>query len=138
MPRSDGPESPAIVFTLPADVAAPAIARQHLTDYSGGMPAQLIDDALLLVSELVTNAVEHGRPEIVLTIRPSPPGIGVSVRDSGQGRPVRPNSKPSSTETRGRGLRIVDTLSSAWGVEAADPPPGKVVWFELEEAPNAE
>lgn len=127
-----------LVYALPADRAAPAIARRHLAKYASGLPAQLVDDALVLVSELVTNAVEHGRPEIVLTIRRSPPGIGVSVQDGGGGLPAPVQGVPGPSDPRGRGLRIVDALSSAWGVEPADPPPGKIVWFEITQPPDAE
>ena len=120
------------VFALPADSAAPATARRRLGEHAEGLPQQLIDDALLLVSELVTNAVQHGQPDIVLTIRPNPPGIGVSVRDGGAEEPVPPTDEPDPLDLHGRGLHIVDALSSSWGVEPVEPPPGKIVWFELE------
>jgi anti-sigma regulatory factor (Ser/Thr protein kinase) len=126
-----GTDPAEIVFGLRADAAAPAIARGLLVEHAGSLPAGLIEDALLLVSELVTNAVQHGKPQIVLRIRPSPPGIGVSVQDRGDGQVTRPNGELDPRASRGRGLRIVDSVSSAWGVEPAVPPPGKVVWFEL-------
>jgi hypothetical protein len=84
-----GPAPAEIVYGLPADAAAPAIARAVLVEHAGSLPAGLIEDALLLVSELVTNAVQHGQPEILLSIRRRPPGIGVSVQDRGRGRSRR-------------------------------------------------
>lgn len=132
--RSDGhgPAPAEFVFGLPADTTAPAIARGLLVEYALSLPAGLIQDALLLVSELVSNAVQHGQPEIVLRIRRRPPGIGVSVQDRGPGQVVRPSGQLDPRATRGRGLRIVEAVSSAWGVEPAVPPPGKIVWFELD------
>lgn len=122
-----------VTFALPADEAAPQIARRYLAEHAAGVPAGLTDDALLLVSELVTNAVRHGQPDIFLTIRPHPPGIGVAVRDHGPELPTPSVEMPEPTAPRGRGLRIVDALSSDWGIELVDPPPGKIVWFELEQ-----
>ena len=113
------------------------MARRYLSEHADGLPEKLIDDALLMVSELVTNAVQHGRPDIVLMVRPNPPGIGVSVRDGGAALPVPPTGAPDPADQRGRGLHMVESLSSSWGVEPADPPPGKVVWFELDPAPDS-
>jgi anti-sigma regulatory factor (Ser/Thr protein kinase) len=135
--RGTEPRPADLVVTLPADVAAPALARRHLSVHAEGVPKALINDALLLVSELVGNAVQHGQPDIILRIRRAPPGIGVSVQDRGSEQPVLPTEAPDMNAKSGRGLRIVDALSSSWGVEPADPPPGKIVWFELGEPPVA-
>lgn len=113
---------------LPADAQAPAIARRQVSDHAVELPGAVVDDAMLLVSELVTNAVRHGEPHIVLRLRPHPPGIGVSVQDGGQELPELPD-EPDESRPGGRGLRIVDTLATEWGIEPASP--GKVVWFEL-------
>ena len=131
-PRDGEVSSAEVLFALPADSGAPSIARRCLVERAIDIPQGLIDDALLLVSELVANAVEHGQPDIVLRIRSRPPRIGVSVQDGGRGRLTYPTGLADPGATRGRGLRIVDALSASWGVEAADPLPGKVVWFELE------
>jgi anti-sigma regulatory factor (Ser/Thr protein kinase) len=131
-PGDHGPVQAEMFFGLPTDNAAPAIARAYLVEHAGSLPGALIDDALLLVSELVSNAVQHGQPEIVLRIRRNPPGIGVSVQDRGQGQVVQSSGELNPHAPRGRGLRIVDTVSSAWGVQPAVPPPGKIVWFELD------
>lgn len=114
---------------LPPSANAPAIARTFVEERSGDLAPALVDDALVLVSELVTNAVLHGQPEIRLRLRRIPPGIGVAVSDEGDDLDqVRP-SHPSARATSGRGLAIVDTLAADWGVQAGTP--GKVVWFEL-------
>lgn len=84
------------------------------------------------MSEIVTNALRYGEPDIVLRIREHLPGIGVSVRDSGTGQPHRPSAPPPADAPRGRGLLIVDAFASRWGIVASDPPRGKTVWFELD------
>jgi anti-sigma regulatory factor (Ser/Thr protein kinase) len=127
--RVDGPSE--IVVDLPNTSDAPAIARTHVKTHAAHLPPDLIQAAVLLVSELVTNAVLHGRPDIVLRVRADPRGITVSVQDTGSGRPEMRASDPAHHEARGRGLRIVDAMAARWGVEPSEPIPGKVVWFEL-------
>ena len=91
-----------------------------------------MDDALLLVSELTSNAYQHGSPEIVVRVRTSPRGVGISVSD-GSGRiPVLPIDPPSIDQPSGRGLLVVDSLADNWGVSFSHDEPGKTVWFELE------
>jgi len=125
------PPSSDTVLALPAGSEAPALARAYLHDHARYLPQTLLDDALVLVSELVTNAVQHGRPKIMLRLRETPPGIGVYVSDGGPGRPQYPTAEPDEYAVRGRGLRIVDALATDWGVEQLASEPGKVVWFEL-------
>lgn len=81
----------------------------------------------LMVSELATNCVRHGRTRFELVADLTPEQLRVEVTDEGPGRPVV--QSPSPTEPTGRGLRIVDTLSDRWGVETASDRPGKTVWF---------
>jgi anti-sigma regulatory factor (Ser/Thr protein kinase) len=127
-----GESAHSVTFALPAGTAAPARARQHVAEYAAGMAANLTD-AVLLVSELVNNAVQHGRPDILLTIGLHRPGISVGVRDHGPAFEPSDAHMPDPDLPQGRGLRFVELLSDAWGVEPVDPPPGKAVWFELDE-----
>lgn len=130
----DAPREPPgndTVLALPAGLEAPALARAYLHDHARYLPQAVMDDALLMVSEVVTNAVQHGRPKIMLRLRETPPGIGVYVSDGGSGLPEFSPTEPDHLAVRGRGLRIVDALASDWGVEQIDSQPGKVVWFEL-------
>lgn len=120
-----------VVLTLPREVDAPAMARQYVTEHATWLPADVLDDALLLVSELVGNAVRHGRDEIVLRLRPYPPGIGVAVTDHGDEMPTLPDGRPDPTVPSGRGLLIVAALASRWGVEKVESGSGKTVWFDL-------
>ncbi len=116
---------------LPSDARAPGIAREVVAQHALGLPAEIVEDALVVVSELVTNAVLHGRPEIILRLRRYPPGIGIGVQDGGEQRPQLPSSEPGVHDPAGRGMRIVDALADRWTVESNTPPPGKTVWFEL-------
>lgn len=119
------------VIPLPANADAPMLARAFVARHGDELAPDLLADALLLVSELATNAVRYGRPEITLELRLHPPGIGVALSDAGPQLPTRPARPPSPEQTSGRGLMIVDALSSQWGVTEIDQPPGKTVWFDL-------
>src|SRR6476646_4227702 len=84
-PALDSPSD--VVVELPHTSDAPAIARTYLNKYAAFLPALHLDDALLLVSELVTNAVVHGQPDVVLRVRADPPRLRVTVEEAGNGRP---------------------------------------------------
>ena len=111
---------------------APAMARdfarqsgctQHLLE--------LLDDALLLISELVTNSVLHGGPPIVLAIDCDGQALHVRVRDGAAAAPVATTAGPDAES--GRGISLLDLISDTWGVVpvADDHGVGKEVWFEL-------
>jgi anti-sigma regulatory factor (Ser/Thr protein kinase) len=117
---------------LPTESTSPAVARQF-AQRSGCREhgLEMLDDALLLISELVTNSVLHGGPPIVLAVDCDGEGLHVRVRDGSTTMPA-PRSADASAES-GRGMSLVDLLSSTWGVDpVADVHgPGKEVWFEL-------
>lgn len=119
-------------IALPANAEAAGIARRFVGDNSDHIREDLVEDAQLLVSEIVSNAVRHGRPDVTLRVRLHPPGIGITVADKGADLPTLPTQPPDGTQSSGRGLLIVDALASAWGVTPNQPPPGKAVWFDLE------
>lgn len=115
--------------TLPADPRSPAAARQlvrrSLTQW--GLVA-FSDDAELLVSELVTNAVLHARSETEVAVTADGDRVHVEVCD---GSPVLPRTRPHSlTATTGRGVRMLEALAAAWGVVSTGS--GKCVWFALD------
>jgi anti-sigma regulatory factor (Ser/Thr protein kinase) len=128
----DDSEAGAMRLELRSDVDAPALARKFVSEIARDLPSGLAGDAELLVSELVSNAVQHGRPEITLRVSLDPPLIGVSVHDDGAGVPDTHVERPDPTEPSGRGLYLVDRVSSDWGVILSDPPPGKTVWFRID------
>lgn len=120
-----------VVLQLPLDVDAPALARAIVTEHGANLPGDLLDDARLLVSELVGNAVRYGQSEITLRLRTNPPGIGVAVADRGEQLPTMPGGQPDPTQPSGRGLLIVAAIATRWGIDPTRPGPGKTVWFEL-------
>lgn len=120
-----------VVVSLPRHVDAPAMARDYLSRYATYLPPDVLDDARLLVSELVGNAVRYGQDEITLRFRPHPPGIGVEVTDNGEAMPTLPDGRPDPTTPSGRGLLIVAALASRWGIAPIESGRGKTVWFDL-------
>ncbi len=128
-----------IVAGSPVDAAlsldpgwdAAALARRFVQENRDHLDPSVIDDAELLISEIVTNAVRHGAGKVVLRLRLDPPGIGIAVADDGEQMPEFSASPPPIDEPSGRGLLIVDAIASQWGVEANEDPPGKTVWFDV-------
>ncbi|SOD73079.1 anti-sigma regulatory factor (Ser/Thr protein kinase) [Jatrophihabitans sp. GAS493] len=117
---------------LPPNGDAPRLARSYVAEQAVGIAPGLVEDAELLVSELVTNALRHGRPEILLSVHPDPPGIAVAVGDRGDADAVAPvAADPERPRVGGRGLMIVNAIAARWGVSRNYPPPGKTVWFQL-------
>jgi anti-sigma regulatory factor (Ser/Thr protein kinase) len=102
---------------------------------------EAVEQAALLVSELVTNAVIHTDADVCLRVR-SGPVARIEVEDGGApipasavppaGSPVLPRAA-EAVEPGGLGLAIVATLASRWGIDDTTRP-GKVVWFELDVA----
>jgi DNA-binding NarL/FixJ family response regulator len=88
----------------------------------------VLDDTLLVVTELVNNAVTHVGGECELRILLTPQSLRVEVADHGAGTPDPLPASP--TRSHGRGLHIVDALTAGWGFEALDDG-GKLVWAEL-------
>ena len=112
---------------LPFTSEAPSIAREQLRRFARNLRAATVDDAALMVSELVTNAVAHGQPEITLRLRLRPHRLTVAVADCGQA-PLT-CAMPPLQQASGRGLVIVDALAARWGVSQ-----GRVdnqVWFDV-------
>lgn len=92
------------------------------------LPGALTDDAVLLVSELVGNAVRHtGAHVFGLQMMRRRGWIRVEVRDPSRGLPCL--LPVHGLDTSGRGLFLVDTLSDRWGVDLL--PRGKTTWFEM-------
>jgi anti-sigma regulatory factor (Ser/Thr protein kinase) len=88
-----------------------------------------LDDLLLCLSEVVTNAVLHALPPITVVGCAVDGVIRVEVSDRSAVTPVQ--RAPDVRSPTGRGLWLLDTLSSAWGVDVT--PGGKTVWFEIED-----
>jgi transcriptional regulator with XRE-family HTH domain/anti-sigma regulatory factor (Ser/Thr protein kinase) len=112
---------------LPITVAAPGIARAALAATAVGIPVDLYDDAALLVSELVTNAVRHSSSRwIDLAISLDAGCLRIAVADQGT-QAIRLRAPD---ESGGWGLTLVAELAHRWGVERRSD--GKTVWVELD------
>jgi anti-sigma regulatory factor (Ser/Thr protein kinase) len=89
---------------------------------------QLIADAVLVVSELVTNAVTAGATGYTVLLQTTPRTLTITVTDDAPGEPTL--LRPEPTSTHGRGLLIVDTLAATWGTSYVAAL-SKAVWAEL-------
>lgn len=90
---------------------------------------ELTDTALLLVSEVATNAIRHGSPPVRLALQLRDGRLRVEVTDSS---PVLPElGSPGPDQVGGRGLHIVQQLATCWGAHASRTTLGKTVWFEM-------
>lgn len=120
--------SPAEVV-LPLDVGAAARSREFLrTAICSTHHVAAIEDAELLVSELVTNGLRHAAPPIVLRVEcESADSLRIAVRDGSQTLPYVNRAQPE--DEGGRGLFLVDYISDEWGAEPTTN--GKVTWFRL-------
>jgi anti-sigma regulatory factor (Ser/Thr protein kinase) len=90
---------------------------------------EMTETALLLVSELATNAIRHGTPPVRLSLRLDSDRLRVEVTDSSPALPQV--EQPGPDQTGGRGLQIVQQLAAQWGAHASRTRLGKTVWFEL-------
>jgi anti-sigma regulatory factor (Ser/Thr protein kinase) len=97
-----------------------------------GQAASSADDAVLMISELVTNAVRHARTRLQLSVSIVEQTLRVEVSDDEPTLPMAP--APEHHATSGRGLRIVDNLADHWGIIPSTH--GKTVWFELQLRPH--
>ena len=104
-----------------------AAVRQRLTEdlTAAGVSSAAIEEVLLVASELLGNAIRHvrfGQLDVAWTLSDS--HVLVSVCDDSRREPVPRDAEPH--ETSGRGMTIVQALSTDWGVEQT--PTGKRVW----------
>jgi len=89
-----------------------------------GLTADQCKSANLMVSEIVSNAFQHGAGRIELTVHSGAEGVLASVHDEGEATIAQPEPLP---ERRGRGLYFVDRLTDGWGVA----PDASRVWFRV-------
>ena len=111
--------------TVPASVAR--IRRFAVETSRTTAPAVDADTVALLVSEVATNALVHGAGRVRVRVRPTLDGLRVEVHDEDTTLPARRQATP--LDEGGRGIALVDALSSGWGAERT--PDGKTVWFEV-------
>ncbi|MFF4992544.1 ATP-binding protein [Streptosporangium saharense] len=120
---------------LPGEVSSIPLARRHVRNLLVSVGHTDNDDALLLVTELVTNAVRHsrsGRPgeQVTVSVAIHDGTIHVDVTDAGSAdRQPRLRSGMSTDSGGGRGLWLLQEIASTWGWHEI--PAGRVVWFRL-------
>lgn len=117
-------------ISLSAEPASAARARDFVCAHllMHGLPT-LVEDIRLVASELTTNAMQHARTPLVLTLTREAHCVTLSVHDDSPVLPVL--STAGIAEPRGRGLAIVDRLSAGWGVDVADDR-SKAVWARFD------
>jgi PAS domain S-box-containing protein len=128
--RVDPPSSDQSVSHRLAPVeSAVADARHLVSSYlrERDLPESLVMDATLATSELVTNAVRHGRPPVELRMRIEGADVQVEVRDRATYQPRK--LRPDDDDEHGRGLQIVAALATRWGTRPTEH--GKSVWCVL-------
>ena len=112
---------------LPHSDRAPRLARAFVAENLQGWQLDgMVETASLVVSEVVTNAVIHARSNAELVLERTPTALRISVIDHGDGLTRRERTGGGDG---GRGLLIVEALSSRWGTEPTDG--GNCVWAEL-------
>src|SRR6266516_7943732 len=114
-----------------AVAAARRFVQETLNSWQLSGHDELVADAVLLTSELVTNALVHAGTSIQLTCRLDDAAVEVAVLDRHPARmiPDPPSGSAEADRSGGRGLLLPGALSSSWGVTYA--PTTKVVWFRL-------
>ncbi|MGH8888627.1 MAG: ATP-binding SpoIIE family protein phosphatase [Acidothermaceae bacterium] len=130
MPGGNVDDRPNIVRRLPALPSSAPIARWFLTDIlaAWSVPSDVTETAALLVTELVSNASRQSDAFLDVRLSCTPTVLTVGVYDESHRLPHY--SDPGTDDTSGRGLQLVELLSSRWGIETEER--GKVVWFSLD------
>jgi anti-sigma regulatory factor (Ser/Thr protein kinase) len=122
------------VVLLPCVPASVSEARRRLTDElsAAGVLGPAVVDAALVISELLSNSIQHAWPlpgeKLQVAWLVDQGSVEVAVRDGGG--PTQPRQHdPAGSEPGGRGLGIVDRLSDDWGIRRDET--GQTVWAVL-------
>jgi len=128
----DGDAEQLLALTLQGGPAAPARAREALAEaLDGRVSVRAEGDALIVVSELVTNAIRHGGAsaatgELAVHAALRAQALRIEVTDPGPGFEAGGHGPRADG---GYGLHLLDRLATRWGVSGADP---VTVWVELD------
>jgi anti-sigma regulatory factor (Ser/Thr protein kinase) len=117
--------------TLPAETSAVSTARDSLDRLRSHLSDEQLEDARLMVSELVTNSLRHAKGEAsTIDLRADLEGsrLKVQVRDGGAGFLPKPRRMSETPADSGWGLYLVEQLSDRWGATVDGT---NTVWFEL-------
>ncbi len=119
-------EEQSVIHDIPAEERAVRTARQLVdtTLRRWDVPPRVIDDLVLVVSELAANAVLHGRPPIQLRLRNGGSHVVLELHDTATYLPRK--QRPTPNDEHGRGLQLVSSLCDRWGTRPTVD--GKAVW----------
>jgi anti-sigma regulatory factor (Ser/Thr protein kinase) len=120
------------VVDVPLDPAAPSMARSVTAAIAHGWGmSDLVDDAELVVSELITNAYRHApvTQSVELELIRRDGGMRIAVADGSAVRPLVRELERDRQGGGGWGLRLITALATEWGSE--DHQGGKRVWVDL-------
>ncbi|MFI8092284.1 ATP-binding protein [Streptomyces sp. NPDC086080] len=143
LPQPDGLARPASghrtvretrAFDLPAVPASVRTARGGVRETltARGVAHDVCDNAVVVTSELVTNALTHSAGDrVVCRLHLTADLIRVEVEDQARGPGLPVLRRPGPEAQNGRGLLLVDALSGSWGVTGSPGGPGRTVWAEL-------
>lgn len=110
------------------DFTEEALADWGWTPAETERDAELVEDVLLLVSEVVTNACLHAGGPTELALNHSDDRLRIEVADGSPQRP-RPRPRKAVSQPGGHGLIVLERLARSWGSERRGD--GKAVWFEV-------
>ncbi|MEI7030235.1 ATP-binding protein [Streptomyces pratensis] len=130
---SPGTEALRYCFTLPARpesvAGARRLTRARLDAWK--LTGDAHEAAVLIVSELVTNAIVHtASARVVCELRCLGRQLRIAVQDQGH-QPDGPRLRRTADDEHGRGLLLVDALSDSWGSHDAGYTSGRIVWAEV-------
>lgn len=129
IPATGGELSQSVERSLPAQAMSVPVARWWARDWleASGVREDVVDSALVVVSEMVSNAARQEAGSIRLRLELAEGSLWVEVFDGGRRMPRLVDFGPEATE--GRGLQLVDSLAEAWGVQ--EELHGKTVWARI-------
>jgi anti-sigma regulatory factor (Ser/Thr protein kinase) len=124
---------PALDATIEFSPRAPSIARRAVEELAADVDADILRDAQLLVSEIVTNSVRHSGSDEPIRLRAwaRQSGLKVEITDGGFGFKAATREDAGDDEG-GRGLLILEAVADRWGVSRDT---RARVWFELSPRP---
>jgi anti-sigma regulatory factor (Ser/Thr protein kinase) len=121
---------------LPTGSGAPGAARMVAAHCLTGLVApRVLHDAQLLISELVTNSIDHAElgenDSVMLRVYLATDTVRLEIENAGTAGVVAGNRSQRSADSGGFGLELLDLLAARWGVNRGH---DTVVWFELRRA----
>jgi len=126
-----------LIVELPSELSSPGAARRalgaELVGHGISLDRPEVESAMLIISELVTNAIVHGASPIRMIVDiDEHRSLNLAVTDGADEIP-RLRCNPWAGQVGGWGMELVDQVSLSWGVlPAPDDSAGKIVWAHLE------